>query len=94
MRLDKFLFFARLTKTRSLAQKIVGEGHIRLDGHAVTRRHADVRPGSVITLPLHGAVHVLQVEALPLRRGPAAEARAHYRELSSPQPIDGTVSAF
>lgn len=94
MRLDKFLFFTRLTKTRSLAQKIVGEGRIRLDGHAVTRTHADVRPGSVITLPLHGAVHVIQVEALPERRGPAAEARAHYRELTAPQPIDAGLAAF
>ncbi|MFM7029396.1 MAG: RNA-binding S4 domain-containing protein [Chakrabartia sp.] len=94
MRLDKFLFFTRLTKTRSLAQRIVGEGRIRLDGQAVTRAHAEVRPGSVITLPLHGAVHVIEVAALPARRGPAPEARAHYRELTPPQPIDAAVSGI
>ena len=94
MRLDKFLFFARLTKTRSLAQKIVGEGHIRLNGQPVSRGHADVAPGSVITLPLHGAVHVIRVEAIPVRRGPAAEAREHYRELTTPQPIDGASATF
>lgn len=94
MRLDKFLFFARLTKTRTLAQKIVGEGRIRLNGQNVTRGHTDVSPGSVITIPLHGAVHVIQVEALPQRRGPAEEARGHYREIAVPQPIDGAVAAF
>ena len=94
MRLDKFLFFVRLTKTRSLAQKIVAEGHIRVDGHAINRVHATIRPGSVITLPLQGAVHVIQVEALPVRRGPAAEARSHYLLLVAPQPIDATGSAI
>lgn len=92
MRLDKFLFFTRLTKTRSLAQKILEQGHVRLDGQTVARSHVEVRPGSVITLPLHGAVHVIEVAALPVRRGPAAEARAHYRALTAPQPIDGTDS--
>ncbi|MBU6252582.1 MAG: RNA-binding S4 domain-containing protein [Alphaproteobacteria bacterium] len=94
MRLDKFLFFTRLTKTRSLAQKIVGEGHVRMDGQPVTRAHAEVRPGSVITLPLHGAVHVIRVEALPARRGPASEARSHYTALTPAQPIDAAVAAF
>ena len=94
MRLDKFLFFTRLTKTRSLAQKIVEQGHIRMDGQAVTRAHAEVRPGAVITLPLHGAVHVIRVEALPGRRGPAPEARSHYTALTPPQPIDAAITAF
>ena len=94
MRLDKFLFFARLTKTRSLAQKIVRGGHIRLNGQPVSNNHADVAPGSVITLPLHGAVHVIRVEAIPNRRGPAAAAREHYRELTTPQPIDGASATF
>jgi ribosome-associated heat shock protein Hsp15 len=92
MRLDKFLFFVRLTKTRSLAQKIVAHGHIRVDGQPINRLHATIRPGSVITLPLQGAVHVIQVEALPARRGPATEARGHYLLLTAPQPIDAAGS--
>ena len=94
MRLDKFLFFARLTKTRTLAQRIVGEGRIRLNGQNVKRAHTDVGPGSVITIPLHGAIHVIRVEALPQRRGPAEEARVHYREIAPPQPIDGALIAI
>ncbi|WP_420142418.1 RNA-binding S4 domain-containing protein [Sphingomonas sp.] len=81
MRIDKFLFFARLVKTRTLAQRIVAEGHMRLDGRVVDRAHAEVRAGSVLTFPLNDRVRVLRVEALPVRRGPAAEAQACYTDL-------------
>lgn len=83
MRLDKFLWFARLVKTRSRAQALIGEGHIRLDGRRVERAHAEVRPGTVLSFPLEGQVRVIRVEALPARRGPAPEARACYTDLSS-----------
>ncbi len=83
MRVDKFLFFARLAKTRNLAQKIVENGHLRLDGRTIGRAHADVRAGSVLTFPLNDRVRVLRVEALPVRRGPVAEAQACYTDLST-----------
>lgn len=82
MRVDKFLFFVRLVKTRTLAQKIVAEGHMRMDGRTVDRAHADVRPGSVLTFPLNDRVRVLRVETLPARRGPAPEAEACYTDLA------------
>ena len=84
MRLDKFLWFVRLVKTRASAQKIAGEGHLRIDGRPVDRAHAEVRAGQVLTVPLHNHVRVLRIEALPSRRGPAAEARACYTDLSPP----------
>ncbi|WP_294393515.1 RNA-binding S4 domain-containing protein [uncultured Sphingomonas sp.] len=83
MRIDKFLFFVRLVKTRGLAQHLVADGHIRLDGRVVDRAHAEVRAGSVLAFPLHGRVRVLKVEALPSRRGPAPEAQACYTDLLS-----------
>lgn len=82
MRLDKFLFFARLTKTRVLAQDVIGGGHVRIDGKPVTSSHPNIAAGQVITLPLHNAIRVIRVEALPHRRGPAAEALACYTDLS------------
>jgi ribosome-associated heat shock protein Hsp15 len=82
VRLDKFLFFTRLVKTRGLAQDLLGERHVRLDGRVVERAHAEVKPGSVLTLPLHGRVRVIRVEMLPARRGPAPEAQACYTELT------------
>lgn len=81
MRIDRFLFFVRLAKSRTLAQSLVEAGHVRIDGRRVTRPSAEVAAGSVVALPLHGHVRVLKVLELPARRGPAPEARACYEEL-------------
>ena len=78
MRIDRFLFFIRLVKSRTLAQGIVEEGHVRIDGKRIEKCSEEVRAGSVIALPLHDRVRVLRVLNLPTRRGPAAEARACY----------------
>ena len=83
-RLDRFLWFVRLVKTRSLAQAIAEEGRLRIDGRIVDRAHAPVRPGNVLTFALNGRVRVIRVEALPERRGPAPEAGKCYADLSPP----------
>jgi ribosome-associated heat shock protein Hsp15 len=88
MRLDKFLFFTRLTKTRSLAQHIIAEGHIRIDGIKTASAHASISAEQVLTLPLRDTVRVIRVDALPLRRGPAAEARTCYTDISPKLTID------
>jgi ribosome-associated heat shock protein Hsp15 len=92
VRLDKYLWFVRLAKTRSLAQEIAASGHLRIDGRAVDRAHATVRPGNVLSFPLHGRVRVIRIEALPNRRGPAPEAQACYTDLSPP-PVDARPAA-
>ena len=76
MRIDKFLFLARLTKTRSAAQALVAAGHLRLDGKRIERDTQAVAPGHVLTLMHHGEVKALRIVALPVRRGPPAEAAA------------------
>jgi ribosome-associated heat shock protein Hsp15 len=81
-RLDRFLWYARLAKTRSAAQAIARDGHLRIDRRAIDRAHALIRPGQVLSFPLHGRVRVLRVLTLPKRRGPPAEARALYEDLS------------
>jgi ribosome-associated heat shock protein Hsp15 len=81
VRLDRFLFFIRLMKSRSLAQTLIEEGHVRLDRKRVAKPAEEVRIGSVIALPLHGRVKVIRVLEIPARRGPAAEARRHYEEI-------------
>ena len=81
MRVDRFLFFIRLVKSRTLAQAVIDEGHVRIDGRRVDKSSEEVRSGSIVALPLHGRVHILKVLRLPDRRGPAAEARLCYEEL-------------
>lgn len=84
IRIDKLLWFLRLAATRALAQEWAGVGHIRLNGRRIERASATVRPGDVLVLPLHGGVRVIEVLAIPLRRGPAPEAQACYRLIESP----------
>ena len=86
MRIDRFLFFIRLVKSRTLAQAVVDEGHLRIDGKRVEKSSEEVRVGSVVALPLRGHVRVLRVLAVPARRGPASEARACYEELTQGNP--------
>lgn len=81
LRLDKFLWFVRLAKTRSAAQVLAATGHLRLDGRRVERAHVAVRIGSVLSLPTPAGARVVRVEALPVRRGPTPEARACYTPL-------------
>jgi len=84
MRIDKFLFFVRLVKSRSAAQRLAEERHLRIDGRVIDRAAADVKVGSVLTFPLDERVRVLRVEGLPTRRGPVPEAQACYTDLSPP----------
>ena len=83
LRLDKFLWFARIAKTRSAAQALAEEGRIRIHGRVVDKAHAPVRIGDVLSFALRGEVRVLRIEALPARRGPPAVARTFYSELTS-----------
>ena len=83
LRLDKFLWFARIAKTRALAQAMAEDGRIRISGRLVDRAHAPVKVGDVLSFAQRGLVRVLRIEALPVRRGPPAEARALYSELTS-----------
>lgn len=81
MRIDRVLYRLRLLKSRSLAQKLVEEGHVRCNGMRVSRTSQPIAEGDVLTFPLGKSVRIIRVSALPSRRGPAAEARAQYRDL-------------
>lgn len=86
IRIDKFLWFTRLTKTRGMAQAVVEAGRMRITGRIVDRAHSPVHVGDVLTFPLHGRVRIIRVEAIPARRGPPVEARGCYADLSPPPP--------
>ena len=83
MRLDRFLWWVRLAKTRNAAQAIAADGRLRLDGRPIDRAHAAVRTGNVLTFMCNGRVRVIRIEALPHRRGPAPEAQGCYADLQA-----------
>jgi ribosome-associated heat shock protein Hsp15 len=82
MRLDRFLWFARLCASRSFAQRLVESGHLRLDGRPVSKPATLVRAGQVLTFATHrGDIRLVRIAALPVRRGPSTEARACYTDM-------------
>ena len=82
LRIDKFLWFARIVKTRALSHELAEKGRLRLDGRIIDKAHTPVRVGGVLSFARRGEVRVLRIEALPARRGPPAEARRLYCELT------------
>jgi len=83
LRIDLFLWYARIARSRAIAQSLAEAGTIRLDGRRIDRAHALVRVGSVLGFVQGGAVRVLRIEALPSRRGSPAEAALLYVELAN-----------
>jgi ribosome-associated heat shock protein Hsp15 len=81
-RLDKWLWHCRFFKTRSLATAAINGGKVHLNAERVKPAHR-VRIGDRPSLSLQGIVAEFEVLGLPLRRGPAAEAQAQYRETAA-----------
>jgi ribosome-associated heat shock protein Hsp15 len=80
-RLDKFLFFARLCKTRAAAATMIENGSVRINRLPTAKPHARLRPADILTLALPRGVLVLRVLSLAKRRGPAVEAKSLYEEI-------------
>lgn len=81
-RLDKWLWFIRLAKSRTLAAQLVAAGKIRVNKLRVDKPAQVVKVGDVITAAVGRDVRILKVAALGVRRGPAPEARTLYEELT------------
>jgi len=82
-RLDQWLWFARLAKSRSLAARLCTAGAVAINGSTVTKPNRSVRIGDFVVVPQGGFQRTVQVLALGTRRGPAAEARALYQETAA-----------
>ncbi|PDT83428.1 RNA-binding S4 domain-containing protein [Sinorhizobium sp. BJ1] len=87
-RLDKWLFFARLIKSRSLAQKAIEAGQVAVNGARATQPSAHVKAGDTLELSLERRDLVLRVLLPGTRRGPYEEARLLYEDLTPPAPVE------
>lgn len=83
-RLDKWIWFARVVKTRSLAAGLIEAGHVRVNGAKVDTPGRGVKVGDVLTISLDRQVRVLKIMDCGERRGPYDEARHLYEELTAP----------
>ena len=88
LRLDKWLWQARFTKSRALAAALIDDGHVRVNGIPTTRPSREITPGDVLTFPQGRQIRVIRIVALGYRRGPAPEAQALYLDLDAPSALE------
>jgi ribosome-associated heat shock protein Hsp15 len=81
-RIDKWLWHARVVRTRSAAAALAASGHVRINGQRIDAPSRAVRPGDVVTVALDRIVRVLKVLSFAERRGSADDARALCEDLA------------
>jgi ribosome-associated heat shock protein Hsp15 len=93
-RLDQWLWFARLAKSRSLAGRLCAVGAVTLNGIVVRKPNHLVRVGDAVAAPQGAYRRTMRVTALGRRRGPAAEARLLYEETAPPTRLSELAPAW
>ena len=96
VRLDKWLWYARFFKTRSLATKLISSGRLRVNGEVTSKPHRQAQIGQVLTFAQGAHIRVIRIEDMGKRRGPAAEALLLFTDLDPPEarPTDAEASSL
>lgn len=85
-RLDRWLWFARVVKSRTLAAGLIEDGRVRVNREKATKPSQSIKPGDVLTVVVGPRLRILKVLDVGERRGPATEARTLYEDLTPPPP--------
>ncbi len=92
IRIDKWLWFARVVKTRTLAKKLVLAGKVRINGVKTSSPSVNIVVSDTLTITLERRILVYRLAAIGTRRGPSSEAQLLYENLSPPvlksNPVD------
>ena len=91
LRVDKYLWFARFFKTRSLATKRANGGRIRINGNKIKKSSDTVRIGDILTFAQGNEIRVIRVLNLGTRRGPAQEAQSLYEDITLNEDTDEAI---
>jgi ribosome-associated heat shock protein Hsp15 len=83
-RVDQWLWFARVMKSRTLAAQLVATGKVRVNRDRIDKPSYGLKVGDVVTVTAHARVRVLKVAALGQRRGPPSEAATLFTDLTPP----------
>jgi ribosome-associated heat shock protein Hsp15 len=83
-RIDKWLWHARVVRTRSAAAALANDGQVRVNGQRIDAASRAVRAGDVVTIALDRSVRVMKVTAFAERRGDAEAAQVLYEDLTPP----------
>ena len=82
IRLELYLFYIRMFKSRNLATKFIISNRLRISGHVTQKPHKLISTGDVLSLPIQDNVKILKVLDIPKRRGPFSEALNYYEDLT------------
>lgn len=91
-RIDKWLWHARVVRTRSAAAALADAGLVRINGARISTSSRPVRPGDVVTVALDRSVRILKVKGYAERRGSAEIARVLFEDLTPPAPTSPRLS--
>lgn len=93
-RLDQWLWFARLVKTRSRAARLCVTGVVTVNGMAVRKPNHLLRIGDILVAPQGAFCRTVRVLSLGTRRGPASEARNLFEESAAPVHLSDPVPSW
>ena len=82
LRLDLYLYYIRIFKSRSLATKFVSSNRLRISGHVTQKPHKLISIGDVLTMTINDNIKILKVLDIPIRRGPYSEALNFYEDIT------------
>ena len=91
IRIDKWLWFARFFKNRSLSARIVSQGKVRLNGKRISKPSTSLKKGDALTFPQGNILRLVKVSELGKRRGPFREALSLYDEIEGKIYVDKAV---
>ena len=90
-RIDKWLWHARFFKTRSIAQKQVTTGKVRVDREKISSPSRKVLPGNILTITMSRDIKIIEIVGIAEKRGPYIQAKLLYNDLSPPKPEKSKV---
>ena len=89
-RIDKWIWHARITKTRTLAQKLILAGNVRVNKIKITRPSYQIKSNDILTISKNYRVSVLEIRTLAERRGSANDAQELYSNLNDESELKNT----
>ena len=90
LRLDTYLFYIRMFKSRNLATKFISSNRLRISGQVTQKSHKPISIGDVLTMTINNNIKILKVLDIPNRRGPYSEALNFYEDITPIENIQKT----
>ena len=82
IRLDIYLYYIRIFKSRSIATKFVSTNRLRISGQVTQKPHKMISIGDVLTMSINDNIKILKVLDIPNRRGPYSESLNFYEDIT------------